>query len=54
MFKRYARSHTFTHCRTLSVFFLFIVITGPYTETTITGPTKIKGNEIVIAGGFQE
>ena len=37
-----------------SLVFLFIVITGPYTETTITGPTKIKGNEVVIAGGFQE
>ena len=34
--------------------FLFIVNTGPYTKRTITGSTKIKRNEVVIAGGFQE
>ena len=34
--------------------FLFKVITGPYTKTAIAGPTKISGNKVVIAVGFQE
>ena len=54
MFGWYTRPLTFTHCWILSVFLLFLIISGTYIETTLTGTTKINWNEAMINVGLQE